>query len=33
MALYKKLEGTAGKHMGKQIPRVAQDKDETVEFP
>lgn len=32
MPLDKELKGTAGKDMGKQIARVAQDKDETVEF-
>jgi len=33
MPLDKELKGTAGKDVGKQIPRVAQDKDEAVEFP
>jgi hypothetical protein len=32
MPLDKELKGTAGKDVGKQIPRVAQDKDEAVEF-
>ena len=32
MPLDKELKGTAGKDVSKQIPRVAQDKDEAVEF-
>jgi len=32
MSLDKELEGAAGKDMSKQIARVAQDKDEAVEF-
>ena len=33
MSLDKELEGAAGKDVGKQMARVAQDKDEAVEFP
>jgi hypothetical protein len=32
MPLDKELKGTAGKDMGKEVTRVAQDKDEAVEF-
>lgn len=33
MSFDKELKGAAGKDMSKEIARVAQDKDEAVEFP